>query len=337
MATHFTEADALAEDRAHELTRQGRGLTDAAALELERELAAQPENLDLRTRLLGYYMGRQYGKNADNSARNAHILWIIANRPEAPIAGLPYANIHLPLDPDAYAQAKALWLEQTARLPANGAVLNNAANFFIQSDRELADDLYSRGQALEPENAMWAFHRGTLASLELIRGPESAQVAQAQQALEFYRQALTLEPEPHFHAMLLESAAKIAVTARQFDEAKQYADELLAYGQQLPRKEAGNELHHSNLVLGRLALHSGRREEAKSYLLAAGDVAGSPHLDSFGPNMELAKALLEAGEKETVLQYFGLCAKFWKSKELKEWRKQIERGETPDFGGNLNY
>ena len=337
MATTYTEENVEEYNQARELTRQGAKFTDAQAEEAERELAAQPDNLASRTRLLGYYGKRQFSKNADNSARNAHIFWLVANRPDSPLAGMPEAGIHSPLDSDAYAQAKALWLEQTARQPENGAVLTAAARFFTHTDPDIADELLGKALALEPDNAMWAFQRGYLASLELIRGPKSARVAQAQAALELFRQALALAPEEHWRSMMLQQAAKMAFAAQQFDEAKQYADELLAYGLSRPRKDMGDELHHSNMILGRLALHFGRVAEAKSYLLAAGDVAGSPPLDSFGPNMELAKELLEVGEKETVLQYLDLCAEFWKRAKLQEWRAQIERGETPDFGGNLNY
>lgn len=55
--------------------------------------------------------------------------------------------------------------------------------------------------------------------------------------------------------------------------------------------------------------------------------------------MSLAKDLLEKGEKQTVLEYFKKCAKFWKMDhgKLDSWAKQVESGETPDFGANLLY
>ncbi len=50
----------------------------------------------------------------------------------------------------------------------------------------------------------------------------------------------------------------------------------------------------------------------KKYLIAAGKSPGSPQMDSFGPNMTLAKDLLEKGERDAVLEYFMRCRKFWK-------------------------
>ena len=55
--------------------------------------------------------------------------------------------------------------------------------------------------------------------------------------------------------------------------------------------------------------------------------------------MSLAKDLLEKGEKETVLQYFDLCRKFWSmgGDKLDQWTKDVKAGQTPDFGANLVY
>jgi hypothetical protein len=101
----------------------------------------------------------------------------------------------------------------------------------------------------------------------------------------------------------------------------------------------GNAIHKGNLTLGRVALRNGDLEQAKAYLLAAGGTPGSPQLNSFGPNMTLAKVLLEAGETDAVLQYLDLCAEFWKTDfgSLGAWRDLIEEGRIPNFGANLVY
>ena len=98
-----------------------------------------------------------------------------------------------------------------------------------------------------------------------------------------------------------------------------------------------NVIHDANSVLGLIALREGNTVSAKEHLLAAGKTPGSPHLDSFGPNMRLAKELLEHGEQETVLDYFRLCGNFWKREELDEWISEVEAGRIPDFGPNMDY
>ena len=62
-------------------------------------------------------------------------------------------------------------------------------------------------------------------------------------------------------------------------------------------------------------------------------------MNSFGPNMSLAKDLLEKGERDTVLQYFELCRKFWTMDygKLDEWSQEVRAGKIPRFGANLVY
>lgn len=138
----------------------------------------------------------------------------------------------------------------------------------------------------------------------------------------------------------LDNAAKESLNIGKKDEAKKYAEEL----SQLMEKykdnwNYGNAVQDVNIVLGRLALSDGNLNEAKADLLKAGKSPGSPQMDSFGPNMSLAKELLEKGEKDTVLEYFGLCRKFWTlhPDKLDEWSQDVKAGKIPNFGANLEY
>ncbi len=138
----------------------------------------------------------------------------------------------------------------------------------------------------------------------------------------------------------LNDAAKESFVVGNVEDARHYATNLLALAQQFPGDwNYGNAVQDGNLVLGRIAVKEGRLDDAKRYLLEAGKSSGSPQMNSFGPNMSLAKDLLEKGEKEAVLEYFGLCRRFWQmgGAELDQWTKDVEAGNTPDFGANLIY
>jgi hypothetical protein len=138
----------------------------------------------------------------------------------------------------------------------------------------------------------------------------------------------------------LNDAAKQSFVLGHIDDARQYANELLRIAEQWRGDwNYGNALHDGNLVLGRIAVREGRIEDAKQFLLKAGATPGSPQLDSFGPNMSLAKDLLDQGERSVVLDYFELCRKFWESNhgKLNEWTEDIRSGKAPDFGANLVY
>ncbi len=103
----------------------------------------------------------------------------------------------------------------------------------------------------------------------------------------------------------------------------------------------GNAIHHANLVLGKIRLLGDDLEQAKNYLLKAGKTPGSPTLNSFGPNMDLARELLEIGERDVVLQYLDLVKKFWypifSFFKVRKWRKAIKKGDVPDFRGHNIY
>ena len=131
-----------------------------------------------------------------------------------------------------------------------------------------------------------------------------------------------------------------SVDAGEFDTAQRSAEELLAHAEKCKSDwNYGNAMHKGNLILGRLELKKGNREKAKAYLIAAGKTPGSPQLDSFGPNMMLAKELLEAGEKDAVLEYFSLCGVFWKHDfgMLSVWKDVVHEGRIPNFAANLVY
>ncbi len=101
----------------------------------------------------------------------------------------------------------------------------------------------------------------------------------------------------------------------------------------------GNAIHQANTVLGLLELESGNVEKAALHLVASAKTPGSPQLAGLGPNMMLAKRLLDHGRTSTVLEYLTYCGRLWKLSfgRLWKWKFEIRCGRTPDFGANLTY
>ena len=142
--------------------------------------------------------------------------------------------------------------------------------------------------------------------------------------------------EKKFNA--LGEAAKESFAAGKIDDAQKYAEQLMAL---LPNfrqaRDYGGAMCDANLVLGRVALRKGNVDEAKRDLIASAQVPVTPDLANNGPNMGLAKDLLEKGEKQAVLDYFELCRKVWSNggAQLDQWSQQVRDGKAPNFGGNL--
>lgn len=134
---------------------------------------------------------------------------------------------------------------------------------------------------------------------------------------------------------------QVAFNAKEYDKAARYANELLGNlsADQKNSERYGKEVHTAHIVLGRIALVRNDIKTAGKHLLDAGNVKGSPTLRSFGPNMALAKELLEHGERDVVVVYLKRCQSFWDLERgrLGKWIKTIESGDIPDFGANLIY
>ena len=136
--------------------------------------------------------------------------------------------------------------------------------------------------------------------------PEAAALA-----LKNFEQQLNSATYPEERFYLINKIAPTAFVAGDLEKAKSYSNGLLSLALDFRGNwNYGNAIHVGNLVLGRVALASSDIASAKAYLLESGKTIGSPQLNSFGPNMTLAKELIEKGEREVVLEYFSLCAKF---------------------------
>lgn len=144
--------------------------------------------------------------------------------------------------------------------------------------------------------------------------------------------------EDRFYALTQVSISTFEVG--KIEDARSYAEELLSMAPSFQSNwNYGNAIHKGNIVLGRIALLNDDIYKANEYLRRAGETPGSPQLDSFGPNMTLAKELLEKSETESVKKYLLQCENFWETDrdKLEFWAFQIDKGEIPDFGANLLY
>ena len=127
-------------------------------------------------------------------------------------------------------------------------------------------------------------------------------------------------------------ATMAAFTLGRVDEARALAIEALELAARYPRN--GMAVNAAHTVLGLIALSEGDVVEATAALARSADITdGSPDLDSFGPSMRLAKALLQHGETQAVLHYLERCRRFWKmgTESLEIWTAKICRGGIPVF------
>jgi hypothetical protein len=157
----------------------------------------------------------------------------------------------------------------------------------------------------------------------------SISVSRASDSLRALENATTDEED--FYA--LPDAAMGAFQLGDLQRAQQLALQVLALAPSYEQNwNYGNAIHFGHTALGLVALAEGDVTEAVSELTKAGSTPGSPQLDSFGPTMQLAKALLQQGQFTAVLAYVQSCRSFWKmgATWLDLWEATIRSGGVPN-------
>jgi|SRR5215831_552284 hypothetical protein len=317
------------------LSIAGRKLSADEANALEKTLAADPKNVPARVSLIAYYGTRH--DEPFKSKKFDQAVWFIRNLPDSDILRwIDQARLDPVLD-KGFIEAKQLWLDNLNRYKGNTTVLGNAFVFFEINDKPLAEKLIKEAIQLEPTNSRWPTEYGHLLMMEMQSANGETRRDFAARAYEQYSLAYGVNKGAD-KSILLPRLPVTAFEAGDLQHAREWALEILNQAATNQNPMLADAVHHAQIVLGRVALANGDVHEAKERLALAGQTTGSPALKSFGPNMSLAKDLLEKGEREAVIKYFEECATFWTHKEkLDQWSAQVKAGETPQFGAALIY
>jgi len=155
---------------------------------------------------------------------------------------------------------------------------------------------------------------------------------------EYYGISGVSEEDSDFSKLFaLEGAALFSFDKGKYECTKLYAKKLITMSEQL-REDMNCEdfIHEGNILLGRVALRQNDIESSKKNLLKAGHTSGSGKLATSGPNLILAKELIDKGENKVVIQYFELCKNFWKMSDgrLDRWIALMKDGGKPNFDAN---
>lgn len=116
--------------------------------------------------------------------------------------------------------------------------------------------------------------------------------------------------------------------------ANKLALEYLELAAEYPKNwNYGNAVHDANRFLGLICLRNGNIDAAEQHLVKAGKSTGSPQLNTFGPELDLANEILKHGRVEPVRQYLQDIKKFWRmdNGQVAKWLASIEKGDKPEL------
>ena len=144
-----------------------------------------------------------------------------------------------------------------------------------------------------------------------------------------------------FRLLVLERIAVVAFQAGRLEDGTAYARDMLALAvARSAESQYAEAIHTANVVLGRIALQRGDLTLAKEHLKSAAASPGGGTLAINGPRMDLARDLLLAGERPTVVAYLDACRGFWAAgrdrKIIDEWLTVVRSGKMPRFEGYLD-
>lgn len=296
---------------------------------------AAPDDLLARASYFGA-LARSSGGMQLSPAVIDEFLWWIAEHPER-IVDLRTATGRLTHAPfDVYVRIRDAWEPALLAHATNPVVLRGAAYLFQHHEPARALELLERAHALDTSDAHAAMEAGQIHKLAWIRRRHSEVDAgaadSARESLRWFERALERAHDEASRTVLVGLIAEAALACGRQDDASLRAREMLrAAESEAPSWNTGNQVYEANAILGRVALARGDRRVALEHLTAAGRTPGSPQLNSFGPELELADALLKIGERAAVVAFLRDIQRFWKSgrDRIDVWCAQIDRGETP--------
>ncbi len=306
--------------------------------EIERSVGPDRRDLWLRIVLLGAYLHMERTLETVVGLVQRHVLWIIENTPGAFIAGmLGTCRLNRFEEDVGFRQrARELWIAALAANPRDLAILSNGAEFLERLDPVLSGQILRAARTLEPVNFEWSRRLATLYGRETRKRTDESRLDWAAMTLAAWQEAESLCGSELERLTVLPNLALSAIEAGALERARAYAHDALA---QNPASPLGRRaVHIGRLVLGRIALEQGDVEAAKRGLIESLPATessahgGSAVFDDFLPHMSLANALLKRGERECVLRYLRLCARFRLSEiRLAPSTEEVERGESPEL------
>jgi hypothetical protein len=297
--------------------------------------ARKPLDLRMRSRYCGGLSRLAQTSRGWRAKLMAQAMWWLDHHPDSSVAWLSTrwwstrSN-----DPDT-ANLRSAWLQAEHRHPSNPRVVAGAGLFIEGSDPDLAMQLWRRAVRLD----LTKVEDPVQICGEILRSLRHREHRSSDQDYTF-KHVISLartrvKPgNAEEQTLSREFACRIALACGEDEIARQ-----LATGLTNPSTNRSDDWfvdsaeHHGHIVLGSLALKANDMANAILRLLAAGRVQSGFSLPMRGPDMQLAKHLLERDERDVVLEYIDLCARFWESggHRLSAWKMDVAQGRIPDF------
>ncbi|RTL40899.1 MAG: hypothetical protein EKK48_15090 [Candidatus Melainabacteria bacterium] len=288
-----------------DLVRIGKSLDPVSVQGLEQQLLVNPDDLGLRIQLLVYYSTCLNQLNLYVT----HVQHLISRHANdetfADFAIYRSASLKCSNN-EVYEQIKGIWLRRLNLPECSIWAAINAATFFqINDEPELAINTLIAHPDLDLSEA--ALYK--VASLLKILAKKNKSEKRLREALTYFRKSLSLATT---HKSKILSNIEIASLAGELVDtgtAREHAITAL----ELAATEKGDDVygyvvHICNILLGNLALAENDAATAMECLSNAANLEPSALLSAKGPDLSLARRLVEREYFDEVVQFLNLIS-----------------------------
>ncbi len=212
----------------------------------------------------------------------------------------------------------------------NAGFLNRESVLGDQDPLPLAERWLRRAHGLDPHNGSW-----TDVLITALQAESNAALDPREKA-RFLQKALDAAGSDGQQLRVLPNLANAEFEARDDAAAERDAQRLLELAQANPkaRESRGSDSRGANRAGARSARSRQQTAGPGTRLLESARVRkSSPGLSTAGPKLTLAQDLIEAGERDVVLQYLDLCRAFWTNDQGKidRYVKLVKSASAPDL------
>jgi len=316
---------------AFHLLRSGFRWSPDKAADAEMRVGISPDAVAERLPLVGYYWSKSCANDRFAEDWCRHVVELIRRDPSANFIRMPFLARPASRCRAALLKVRDEWVRQMELHPASVEIIDSAALFFAELDPSISDKLLVRASQLDGNRGRWAHRRALLLS-EQVRGGLSDRNLIRTRIEELERTCF--EPADKEGRSYLSAELARCAFAAGLDDAARLAQIAVTAGERSDRRVGFDDpLHDANIILGRIAMRSGDATGAARFLLRAANVRLSPHPEPLGPDVVLAEALLAAGHRDAVAEYFTICASRWAEgrEMLQGWAHDIRKGRTPEL------
>lgn len=327
----------LAQDTTAAIKTVGRNMSLSDAMAIEERLKEMPNDAISRAQLIAFYnISKEAPRDRARLGSQVHTIWIIENAPRSAIAADNLVHRSSIRDERTRELADALWDKHVLVHCDDLDILRNAALYWGVERIDKSSACIQQARALDPTNVEWSLllarlWKARLSHLEPKQRSSDNVDCGMGLMIGAFEHAIEMATGDDKCAHEIE-LMRALVNVRDFIRARAMAERLLAQLEAVGSTECHAQVvHWSNICLGMDSLERNDEEMAELFLQSAGETVGSSTLRSFGPDLVLARRLLERGRIAGVRAYLLKCRNFWESGRMQvdQWVADIDGGVPP--------